>query len=327
MSPATIPGAAPVAAARSPGPVRRALSAASCALLLIWSAVAAVADTPAPALIPVTMLVGFTPSAVLHGNRNDVEASFKVLCDSIGRKRGFAVTSKIRIFHDADEFHRAIAAGEINFAVFDTFSFIGERSRSQLTPEFIPATKGLPVRRYLVLVRRDRGLHTLDDLRGKRLVELQAPNVSVGNKWLLSLLLAKGARTQGEFFSTVESVDRASAAVLPVFFGKQDACLVDELSFKLMEELNPQVGVRLVAIQTSEPLVGSVICVSETNWSTPLFRPALLQALGELHLDPAGRQMLDLFKIDRMAPYQAPLLATIEAIWNSNPRLQKEEVP
>ena len=273
------------------------------------------ADLPAHDLVPVTMLVGFTPSGVVHGNRNDVEAAFKVLCETIGRTRGFLVTAKIRIFQDAATFHAAISAGEINFAVFDSFSYLGERRRSKLSPAFIPATKGSAVRRYLLLVRREGDLRTMDDLRGKRLVELEAPNVSVGNKWLQRLLLAQGARTPGEFFSSVQSVDRASAAVLPVFFGKQDVCLVDELGFKLMEELNPQVGRRLLAIEVSEPLAGSVICVSESNWSVPQFRAALIGALGELHLEPAGRQMLDLFKVDRMEPYQEHLLDTAQSLW------------
>ena len=288
---------------------------------------AAAADVAAGELVPVTMMVGFTPAAVAGGNRSDIETAFKVLCDSIGRRRGYRVTAQIRIFEDAPAFYAAIDAGEINFAVFDSLTYVEDRARGDLTPVVIPAAKAGPVRRYLLVVRRDRGWRTLEDLRGKRLVALQAPNVSVGRDWLLSLLQEKGARTFDDFFQGVESVSRASMAVLPVFFGKQDVGLVDEFGFKLMEELNPQVGAQLQTIQISEPLVGSVICVSETRWSVPQFRPDLIAVLRDLSQDPAGRQMLDLFKIDRMAPYEEGLFDSVRALSASLAKVAKEARP
>jgi len=278
-------------------------------------------------LVPVTMMVGFTTAAFLQSNRNDVEAALKVLCETIGRKRGYQVTMTSQSFHNAADFDRAIEAGEINFAVFDSLAFVATRHPGDLTPVYIPITTGTRGRRYLLLVRRDSGLRTLADLRGKSIVELQAPDLSVGHTWLSSLLLAQGLGANEKFFRSIGYVDRSSAAVLPVFFGRQDACLVDDLAFKLMVELNPQVGALLQTVEISVPLVGGVMCVSEANWPTREFRPALLKTLGELHLEPAGRQILTLFKMDQMVPYEETYLDSARELWSTYTRLRKEVRP
>ena len=305
---------------------RRFSAVAGWALLLAWPGSVVRADT-AKVLVPVTMKAGFMTSAFLQSNRNDVEAGLKVLAESIGLERGYQVTVKTRSFHDVAAFHAAIKAGEVNVAVYDSLTFVAGPHPGDLTPAFIPVRKGAFGRRYLVLVRRDRPLHNLDDLRGKSMVELQAPDLSVGHTWLLSLLLAKGAGTHEEFFRSIEYVDRPTAAVLPVFFGSKDACLVDDFAFNLMVELNPQVGARLQPVAVSAPLVGAVVCVSESDWAVPEFRPAFIKALGELHLMPAGRQVLNLFKMDQLVPFRDAELDTARELWSAYTNLRQEVRP
>jgi ABC-type phosphate/phosphonate transport system substrate-binding protein len=304
------------------------LGRVACLALLLCGLFRPAAAAVAPAEpVPVSMKAGFMASAFLQSNRNDVEAALKALAESIGRERGFQVTVQSRSFHNAATFHEAIKAGEINVAVYDSLTFVAEPHPGDLTPVFIPVPKSALGRRYQVLVRRDSGLRTLDDLRAKSIVELQAPDLSVGHTWLLSLLLAKGVRAHEEFFGSVEYVDRPTAAVLPVFFGRKDACLVDDLAFNLMVELNPQVGARLQSLEISAPLVGAVVCVSESSWASREFRPAFLKALGELHLMPAGRQMLNLFKMDHLVPFREADLDTARELWASYSGRLKEARP
>jgi phosphonate transport system substrate-binding protein len=254
------------------------------------------------------------PVAFFQTNHNDVEAALKVLAESIALKRGFAVTVITHSFSNSSAFNAAIMAGEINFAVYDPLSYVTGRRPADLIPVFIPSDQGTRGRRYMVLVRRDSGLHRMEDLRGKSLKGLHTPDVSVGHAWLQALTRAQGADSPKDFFRTIDYVSRPTAAVLPVFFGKQDACLVDNVSFDLMKELNPQVGSQLFPILTSEPLIGAVICVSEANWSSPDFRPALIHELANLHLDPAGRQILNLFRMDQLVPFEESQLEAVRAL-------------
>lgn len=286
----------------------------------------AATPTPAPQeLVPITMRVGFTSASFLQGNRNDVTAAFKVLVDSVGRKHGFAVTVEAHFFQNAAAYQAAVEAGEINFAVFDSLTYVAQQRRSDLTPVFLPRSGGIVGRRYLLVVSRDSGIRSLEDLRGRKLVEYQAPDLSLGHTWLLNLLLEKRAGRAERFFSEIEYVGKPAAAVLPVFFGKRDVCLVDDLGFRLMAELNPQVGARLQPLATSVPLVGAVICASESNWSSRAFRPVLLEALAGLDREPAGKQLLALFKIDQLVPYQDSQVDSVRELWLSY-AAQKAEV-
>jgi ABC-type phosphate/phosphonate transport system substrate-binding protein len=275
-------------------------------------------------LVPVMMKVGFTDTAFLQSNRNDIEAALKVLAESIGRKHGFQVTVKSHAFSDITTFHNSVIAGEINLAVFDSITYIAGRPWGNLIANYITSNENTTGRRYLVLVRRDSGINSLEDLRGRSIVEFQAPNLSLGHLWLLSLLRARNVKTHEEFFRTVEHVARPSSAVLPVFFSKRDACLVDDLGFKLMVELNPQVGAQLKSVEVSVPLVGAVICTSETDWSAPEVHSVLLKSLRELYLEPSGQQMLTLFKIDQLVPYEESKMTSVRELWSNFEQARKE---
>jgi len=297
------------------------------AVLLGCSLNAGAAPGVAQDLVPVTMNVGFSAPGFLQTSRNDIEATFKVLAETIGRRRGFQVKVTTRFFADSTTFFDAIEAGEINFAVLDSLAYVADRRQGKMSAVFMAARAGTPGRRYLLLVRRDSGLHSLADLRGKTIVELQTTNLSVGHTWLSSLLLAQGVGAPEEYFGSMEYVVKPSAAVLPVFFGRRDACLADDLSFKLMTEMNPQVGAQLQSVEISVPLVGAILCASESNWSSAEFRPVLLKALEELHLDPAGQQVLTLFRIDQLVPFRPADLDTARELWAAYTKLRQEARP
>ena len=61
---------------------------------------------------------------------------------------------------------RMIEAGEINFAIMDSLAYVAERSGSDLTPVFIPASNGIPGTALVSLdIRhpRDAGRNTAVD--------------------------------------------------------------------------------------------------------------------------------------------------------------------
>lgn len=292
--------------------------------VVMTPAAPAAADDPTPPaipLIPAYLNVGFTQTVFAQTNRNDIEAAFKALAEIVGRKRGYDITVTTRFFAGPDTFGAAIRDGSVNLAVFDSLTYVVLADSPGVTPVFVTVNEGTPGRRFSIVVRRDRGVTGLAGLRGADLVELEAPNLGIGHAWLQRLLWESGFPAHDEFFREVEYVGKASAAVLPVFFGKRTACLVDDLAFKTMCELNPQVGAQLHAIVTSEPMVGSVISVNHECGPQAGFRDALLQTLAELHIEVAGRQILALFRIDALAPFEDAQLASVRRLRADHQRL------
>lgn len=129
-----------------------------------------------------------------------------------------------------------------------------------------------------------------------------------------SLLIGQGQPRQDAFFKRVEVVSKPAQAVLAVFFGKKDACVVDRSAFQVMAELNPQIRRSLETLAASEALANSVLCVSRDGWPLPEDRKNLLESLAELHLESTGQQILTLFKADQLVPFRQEVLANVRKL-------------
>lgn len=283
-------------------------------------------------LEPQNLKVGFTKAAFLYMNTNDVEAAFKVLSETVGRRRGYLVTTKTQIFEDETSFESAINNAEVNLEIIDAWTYLKMDISGAVTPFYVSSEQGQIGKRYVVLTRRGSGLITLRDLRSKDIVEFEIANTTLGPPWLEILLMTNNLGTHGTFFKSVDRVGKPNSAVLPVFFGKKHACVVDLGSFEIMTELNPQLGEKLQKIAVSDAYVDAFICLNNFGWTSEQFKQGLIDALGELHLDPAGQQLLTLFKTSQLVPFENAHLQTVKQLkWNyeelqaRRPRVRNEK--
>ncbi len=283
-------------------------------LLALVAIISGWAAEPNVAFRDAALRVDITQAAFLNMNRNDVEASFKAFAETVGRRRGYRIQTTTTIFEDPLELRSAIQKGGSSLIIIDSWRYLSMGFNGLLKPYYIPADRGRVGKKYLILTRRDSGLDTVASLKGKDMVKLEFASVCMGAYWLETHLLANRLGPSEAFFSRVTSVGKPAAAVLPVFFGTRPACLVDEVSFQIMKELNPQVGRVLQSVAVSEVLVDAVVCLSLSGWPTDEYRKDLAQALGELHLDPAGQQILTLFKVEQLVPFQEAHLETMRAL-------------
>lgn len=274
------------------------------------------------------LTIGLTRTAFLGLNRNDMEAALKVLAQTVGRKRGYQVQVRTQYYEDAPAFAQAIQTGAVRLAIADSWTYLGMRLGDVATPCFVSMEQKKVGKPYFLLSRRESGLDSLANLRGRKLALLEVVNSSLGRPWLETLLLSNRLGSSGTFFSEIHYVGKPSAAVLPVFFGKMDACLVDGPAFSVMTELNPQVGKDLQIIASSEALVDGLDLVSVSGWGEDVsFKRDVIEAIGELHLEPAGQQLLTLFKTDQMVPYADEQLDAVRRLRATHDALSKEATP
>jgi phosphonate transport system substrate-binding protein len=283
-------------------------------LLLFLACSAASRAQPVGELKPQSLRVGFTCSVFLNMNRNDLEASFKGFTMVLGRKCGYLIDPQSHVYDSSKEFEAAIKAGAIDLAIIDTWKFLEMDIRTQMEPLFVSTSPEGIGRRYLVLTSKSSGLRSIPQLQGKSIAECVDGNANLGANWLETLLRTNQLGNQETFFGTVETVVKPSAAVLPVFFGKKDACLLDQAGFDLMTEMNPQVGQALQVLAVSEPLANTILCLRKSPWEAEAFRQTLVKILSELHLDPAGQQLLTMFKTGPLVPFKEAHLATVREL-------------
>ena len=283
-------------------------------LLLLFFAASAQCDEPPGALTDVPLHIGFTQSCFVGVNQNDAQAAFKVMMLTVGRRHGYNVQSKVTIFDDDAQFEKAIRERSINLVIVDSWKYLAMKVSDFVKPTFVTADRDRIGNTYLLLSRHDGKIHSLADLRGNHIVRLETANASTGMLWLEALLQQKKLGSANSFFGGIEVAKKPSAAILPVFFRKKDACMVTRFSFEVMRELNPQIGKDLQELAASELFADIIICLSHDDWTSDKGKADLVKILGDLHIEPAGQQILSLFKINQLIPFEEPYLDSVRKL-------------
>jgi hypothetical protein len=140
--------------------------------------------------------------------------------------------------------------------------------------------------------------------------------------WIEVLLHEDDLGPADRFFSSLSSVSTPSEAVLPVFFGKLGAGVVDHNSFEVMKEMNPQLGSRLRVLAVSSPLLNGILCVDTRPVS---YRGELMRGLRELDQTAAGKQILMVFKANRLKPVNTEDLERVRTLYRNYRLISREK--
>ena len=247
---------------------------------------------------------GFTSAAFNNVNVADAQAAFLVFAQTVGQRYGYDLDTETRVYPDAVAMQADIRSGWLMLAVVEGWQSLDLDIETEMEPAFIHDNGGEVLQEFVLYVRRGSGLNALADLRGRKILVHNGASNSLSGRWLEALLREHQLGPAEAFFTRVEPVAKPSAAVLPVFFGNEPACVVNRRSFAAITEMNPQVAQHLVPLAVSESLPVSITYLARQGYTSDHARRDMLQALAELHLEPDGRQILTLFKVDRLVPFQ-----------------------
>jgi hypothetical protein len=124
--------------------------------------------------------------------------------------------------------------------------------------------------------------------------------------WLDVVLMRSRLPPAQRYLQSVKAVDRPAQAVLPVFFGQSDACLVTRRASEDLVELDPQIGKQLVALATSPPFLPSLMCFRTAYREDS--KSVTLESALSLHDKAEGKQVLRLFRTDRLGRFEPSYL-------------------
>ena len=193
------------------------------------------------------LYVAFTRSSFIGVNEADAKAAFKVFAMRMGEKRGYDITPHVRIFDDIAELATEIGRDTQDLVILDTWDYLTYAPFTNMPVEFVAIEQGVVAEPYVLLARQGSGISGIPGLKGKHVIVLDSNNANNSLHWLRTELLALGFADPHAFFQRMEIKEKVSQVVLPVFFGKADACVVDRSGFAIMSEMNPQVGKTLSA--------------------------------------------------------------------------------
>jgi phosphonate transport system substrate-binding protein len=170
----------------------------------------------------------------------------------------------------------------------------------------------------LLVVRDGGGIVNLAGLRGRSLIVQESPSTSLAEPWLSVLLWREGLESPERFLGHMTTNTKLSQVVLPVFFGRADACVVTRRGLETMTELNPQLGQKLKVLLAS-PKMESAFFACRKGFSGQL-RNTIFQGLVGLKLSATARQVTLLFQSPGFTTHDAECLLPAQALLDAYDR-------
>lgn len=229
-------------------------------------------------------------------NINDARATMQIWIRIIAQEMKLKVETEAGIFDNTETILRKVRSGAVDSVAMNVVEY--RHVAALLDPSQIVVQSDGGDQRYVLLCGVGNGVESLKDLRGKRLMLLNTTRMCVARAWLTTLLAEDKLEPAERYFATVMTEEKASKAILPVFFGKAEAAITTARAFHTMCELNPQVG-KKVRILTTSPEVVTTFYAFRKGFRGPL-RERVVAALSGLKNTTAGRQMMALFQFESL---------------------------
>lgn len=247
---------------------------------------------------------GISDSLTGQMNLGDARAAMQVWLKRISQDVGLTLVYPPSVFEPFASLAAALRNGDLDGLIANIFEYRQVRNFLDRSTVIVPVQKDNL--RYVLLTRAEEHQQNVAALRGRKLILLDNLYTNLAPAWLANLLEDEVHQQADSFFASVTKKEKANHAILPVFFGQADACLVTSHAFLTLCELNPQVALRLKPVATSPEVATMLWCFSRNADSDRLRR--LTRIIEGIADTPVGRQVMTLFQCDRLASRPAEFL-------------------
>jgi phosphonate transport system substrate-binding protein len=239
---------------------------------------------------PVMRLGLFYPPLSENISRADVIVSFSLWVQEQAASVG-VLASDVKLFDSIDEMSAAFEAGTINLISAPPLTIALHFKRENLADGFYGLREPGKLDSVLLVVRTDKNIETLKDLRGKRLV--MPENHELAEVFLDTLVLKAYQIPYKQLFTHIKIMKKDKRILLDLFFDKADVAMVNEGSYQLMKELNPQLNEKLKVI-ASYPAKSKNYTYVNKHYP---FRQKIIDNYLRMTSSVRGRQFLNLFQM------------------------------
>jgi phosphonate transport system substrate-binding protein len=271
-------------------------------LAVAFSGRPALAEDPA-STERVSVGFGLTKSMFADVNENDAAAAVSVYLKTLGQE--FGIDARPYIFAGSAEMAKALQQQEVDILGISATEYFELEKEGLEGPLLLSVANDSVTEEYVLLVRDGGPIEKAEDLRGTSLIVANEIRAALAPMWLEVFLRQRGLGSTSQVFGKVSSSSKPTQVLLPVFFGKADACLVRSGAWDLMAELNPQVKTQLRALAMSPPIIPGFTCFR--RGISPALKRRILETSSASHTTPSFKQVMALFKVGKLV--ERPLSA------------------
>ncbi|MBK7498550.1 MAG: PhnD/SsuA/transferrin family substrate-binding protein [Ignavibacteriales bacterium] len=232
----------------------------------------------------------------------DAIATTKILAQNIQRKMKLEEEIKIEICNGVDEISESIKK-PFDFILATTVETEILMKKNKLELTFVNETNSSVGFEFYLITKKEQNFNDLKSLKDGSIIILSKSNYNSASVWLDKLLRDAKLSVKETFFKDVNYDYKATNVVLPVYFNKTTAAIVSRPALELLFELNPQLRKSLNIISKSGPILFGVISFDGRSKDRKR-KDFMCEILSSLHEDSYGKQLLDLFMVDKMLPFK-----------------------
>jgi phosphonate transport system substrate-binding protein len=256
--------------------------------------------------------IGYMSNLFSQVDQKDAEAALEVWARKIIEENNLNYEATGIVFNDLVSVEQAISHDEVDLVSLNAMDYLFVRNNSHIEPAFVASRGDSILEELILLVHHDSGFNEIQNLESKSVKVLSGIYGQLPVLWLDTVLMKQGLPECGEFFKKIDSVEKSSSAILSVFFGQSDACIVSRDSFSTAVELNPQLGRDLRELISSPGLTISIACFR--NNLADEHKGIIRDYIDKVSDDPAGIQILILFNTKKLVFFNPELLKSAESL-------------
>lgn len=228
-------------------------------------------------------------------NRTDIEISLnfwaKDLFTTEAKKQDFTITSTQAVLYDhIEDMKNALERGELDLIVAPPLLISRYFERENLSDGFVGVLEDKKPESLVLIVRSDKDINSVKDLRGKRLGMIE--NDELADIFLDTLMLKDLKKSYKTIGLSIHQQKKINHLILDIFFDRIDAGVVYMSSFNVMTELNPEIKNKIKILEELK-IKGKNFSYFRHNY--PL-REAMTDVAMGFSDSPRGKLILEIFK-------------------------------
>jgi ABC-type phosphate/phosphonate transport system substrate-binding protein len=248
-------------------------------------------------------------------NLSDVKVSLEYWVKELSAQFN-VLDAHAKFFDDVSGLHDAVERKEIDMAIAPPLDFVEKFDRRRLKGGVVGVLDNENPNALCLLVHKHK-VNDLKDLKGKKL--LLPLNDRLSKIFIDTLTLRHSNQSAEFFFSSVRFKKKSNRLILDLFFGDTDAVVVYRSYFDVMVELNPQIAQKIIILE-NYPLKSTNFAFFRHDYP---YAELIFPKIDTFSRLPRGKQMLEIFKSDKLVRSKVKDLEPVEELLKEYKRLEK----
>jgi len=250
-------------------------------------------------------IVAYSQKLFSGVNINDIHAALDLWIQELQKTLNNKLQRKLQVrslfIDDAQHFLSSPQSAKVDVINLTALDYVLSNPKNSWTVRIFNSSEGIYPVPLLLLVNAQAGIGTISGLRNKSITIPAGQQKAITKIWLDKLIMENESCPAGRFFKEIIPSIKPTKAVLDLFFGEIDVCIIGLNTFNTMAELNPQIKKKLKIIQQSPPFLKTVTCFNKKYDAH--FIQAFIDMTLHLRESPKGQQILALFGGQRVRIY------------------------